>query len=172
LSIRSIGASLLCSHVFSFILRNLLHVSDIIKNILSVSQFTADNKVLEFHLDSCFVKDLSIQKTLMRGQLKDGMYVFSLRNHNFTASPQALLGERASSSVWHERLGHPSTRVVSSVLFQHQLPFFTDCAGTPLCILCQKEKSHHLFFRHLPRMLLLLESLFTPIYEIHLMCLI
>ena len=141
------GASLLYSPVSSFVLKNLLHVSDITKNLLSVSQFIADNKVLlEFHPDSCFIKDLSTRKTLLRGQLKDGLYVFSLGNYNFTASPQALLSERASSSVWHERLGYPSTRVVSSVLSQRRLPFFTDRIGTPLCIPCQQGKSHHLPF--------------------------
>ena len=68
LPIRVTGASLLCSHVSSFVLKNLLHVPDITKNLLYVSQFTADNKVLlEFHPDSCFIKDLSTRKTLLRG---------------------------------------------------------------------------------------------------------
>ena len=63
LHIRSTGASLLCSFVSSFVLKNLLHIPDITKNLLSVSQFTADNKVLlEFHPDSCFIKDLSTRK--------------------------------------------------------------------------------------------------------------
>ena len=71
LPIRSTSASLLCFSVF-FVLKNLLHISDITKNILSVSQFIADNIVLfEFHHDSCFVKDLSTRKILLRGQLKD-----------------------------------------------------------------------------------------------------
>ena len=70
LPIRATGDSLLCSPVSSFVLKNLLHV-------LSVSQFTADNKVLlEFYPDSCFIKNLSTRKTLLRGQLKNGMYVF------------------------------------------------------------------------------------------------
>ena len=127
-------------------MKNLLHVPDITKNLLSVSQFTVDNKVLlEFHPDSCFVKDLSTQKTLLRGQLKDGMYVFPLIKRSFTTSLQALLGERASSSVWHERLGHPSTRVASNVLSQHRLPFFTDRISTPLYPL-SAWKSHRLPF--------------------------
>ena len=71
LSIRSTATFLLCSLIFSFVLKNLLHVLDITKSFLSVSQFTADNKVLlEFHPDSCFVKDLSTRKTLLRGHLR------------------------------------------------------------------------------------------------------
>ena len=73
LPIRATGASLLFSHVSFFVLKNFLHVPDITKYLLSVSQFTTDSKVfLEFHPDSCFIKDLSTQKTLLRGQLKDG----------------------------------------------------------------------------------------------------
>ena len=42
---------------YSFKLTKLLHVPHISKNLLSVSQFTKDNKVLfEFHPDSCLVK--------------------------------------------------------------------------------------------------------------------
>ena len=60
LPIRSTCVSLLCSHVSYFVLKSLLHDPDITKNLLSISQFIADNKVLlEFHPDSCFVKDLS-----------------------------------------------------------------------------------------------------------------
>ena len=157
LPIRSTGASLLYSHISSFVLKNLLHVSDITKNFLSVSQFTADNKVLlEFHPDSCFIKDLSTRKTLLRGQLKDGMYVIYLGNHNFTVSLQALLDKRAYSSIWHERLGHPSTKVISSVLSQHRLSFFTDRAGILSASPVSKENVIVSFFRHLPRLLLLL----------------
>ena len=156
LPIRSTDAYLLCSHDSSFVLKNLLHVLDITKNFLSVSQFTTDNKVLEFHPDSCFVKDLSTRKTPLRGQLKDGLYVFSLGNHNFTVSPQALLSERASSSVWHERLGHPSTRVISSILSQHDflssLTVLVSLSASPV----SKKKVTVSFFCHLLRLLLLL----------------
>jgi len=64
LPIRATGASLLFSHVSFFVLKNFLHVPDITKKFLSISQFTADNKVLlDFHPDSCFIKDLSTLKT-------------------------------------------------------------------------------------------------------------
>lgn len=38
-------------------LQNLWHVPNISKNLLSVSQFSQDNKVyFEFHVDCCYVK--------------------------------------------------------------------------------------------------------------------
>jgi len=68
LPIRATGAYLLCSPISSFVLKNLLHIPDIIKNLLSVGQFTADNKfLLKFHPDSYFIKDLSTRKTLLLG---------------------------------------------------------------------------------------------------------
>ena len=60
LPIHSTSVSLLCYSAFSFVLKNLLHVPGIIKNLMSVSQFTTDNKVLlEYHPNSCLLKDLS-----------------------------------------------------------------------------------------------------------------
>lgn len=40
-------------------LNNVLHVPNITKNLLSMSQFLSDNNVvIEFHCNSCLVKDL------------------------------------------------------------------------------------------------------------------
>uniref|UniRef100_A0A803Q264 Retrovirus-related Pol polyprotein from transposon TNT 1-94-like beta-barrel domain-containing protein n=1 Tax=Cannabis sativa TaxID=3483 RepID=A0A803Q264_CANSA len=53
-----------------------LHVPTITKNLVSVSQLTNDNYVfLEFQKSYCFVKDKHIGKVLLKGTLKDGMYV-------------------------------------------------------------------------------------------------
>ena len=56
LNISHIGHSVFSSRVLY--LKNLLCVSLITKNLISVSQFSKDNNVFfEFHHDSCFVKD-------------------------------------------------------------------------------------------------------------------
>lgn len=60
-------------------LNNIIHVPHITKNLLSKLQFTNDNKVfIEFHCDSCFIKDISIGRVLMRNVLKDELYQVSL----------------------------------------------------------------------------------------------
>lgn len=60
-----------------FTLKQLLHVLEIIKNLLSVSKFANDDHVFfEFHLNSYFVKDLATKTILLQGQLKGGLYVF------------------------------------------------------------------------------------------------
>lgn len=60
-------------------LKNLLHVPQINKNLLSVSRFAKDNNVFfEFHPCICFVKDQATKTTLMTGKVKDGLYSFTL----------------------------------------------------------------------------------------------
>ena len=61
----------------AFILRNLLHVPHITKNLLSVSQFAKDNNVyFEFFPNDCYVKHQVTKQTLLHGTVKDGIYVF------------------------------------------------------------------------------------------------
>ena len=59
------------------ILHNLLHVPSITKNLLSVFKFARDNRVFfEFYPNHCNVKHQDTNETLLRGQIKDGLYVF------------------------------------------------------------------------------------------------
>lgn len=70
----------------SFLLNNLLHVPNIIKNLMSVSQFAKDNDVFfEFHPTFCFVKDQTTHKILLQGALGNRLYKFQLahyKNHH------------------------------------------------------------------------------------------
>uniref|UniRef100_A0A803NT75 Integrase catalytic domain-containing protein n=1 Tax=Cannabis sativa TaxID=3483 RepID=A0A803NT75_CANSA len=75
------------------VLTNLLHVPELTKNLLSVSKFAADNNVY-----FVFYPDMCYVKDQC-----------SSSNNNF--------------ELWHNRLGHPSERVVKSVLSQlHRKP--------------------------------------------------
>ena len=57
------------------ILKDMLHVPEITKNLLSVSQLTSVNNVaIEFDSFGCVVKDKAIGAALLRGKLKDGLY--------------------------------------------------------------------------------------------------
>ena len=68
----------------SFILRNLLHVPNITKNLINVSQFAKDNDVyFEFHSSLCFVKDMVIWAIVLKGILKDGLHQFHLPKLSF-----------------------------------------------------------------------------------------
>jgi len=93
LPIRHTGTSQLSFLHATFLLKHLLHVPSIRKNLLSVSQFTRDNNVyFEFHSYFFCIKDHLTGTTLLRGQSKDGIYTFP------TCPPPprlAFVGERA-----------------------------------------------------------------------------
>ena len=56
-------------------LPHVLHVPNIKKNLISVSQLTNDhNVVAEFHSNMCLIKDKSTGIVLLQGLLKDGLY--------------------------------------------------------------------------------------------------
>lgn len=85
LHIKHIGSSLFHSPLNSktFVLKQLLHVASITKNLLNVSKFAADNRVyFKFHPNACYVKDLVSNNILMARRVKDGLYAFN--------SPQLL----------------------------------------------------------------------------------
>lgn len=66
------GNSLLFSpkSIKPLFLNNLLHVPSISKNLLSVSQFSRDNRVyFEFHADFCHVKSQDTHQILLEGKL-------------------------------------------------------------------------------------------------------
>lgn len=63
----------------SVALNKVLHIPDITKNLLSISQFLKDNHaIIEFHADSCLIKDVETNRTLLKGQLKNGLYQLDL----------------------------------------------------------------------------------------------
>jgi len=78
-------------------LPNVLHVPNMKKNLLSVSQLTCDhNVVAKFHATSCLIKDKDSGKVLLQGGLKDGLYRLSPA---FAHAASSILVQSKSSSV-------------------------------------------------------------------------
>ncbi|KAF5480595.1 hypothetical protein F2P56_001331 [Juglans regia] len=97
LPISNIGDSILSTSSHSFLLKKLLHVPNITKNLISVRQFCFDNSVFfEFHSSFFVVNDSKMRTPLLHGPTHDGLYSFP--SSKTSSSPQALVGERASSS--------------------------------------------------------------------------
>ena len=112
LPIKNIGFTTLSTPTNSFILNKLLHVPQIRKNLISVSQFTSDNNVnLEFHFSSFLLKDQATRRVLLLGTPKDNLYIF-LTSMSPINHPQTYLSQRAPFDVWHCRMGHPSYQII------------------------------------------------------------
>src|ERR1043165_6155255 len=106
------GSSLKITHVgtitlyFSsvpIILKNVLCVPSISRNIISISRLCIDNNILVLFFSSYFViKDFHTHRTILRGITNHGLYELSS-----TKSPQAFYLQTNKASSWHHRLGHP-----------------------------------------------------------------
>lgn len=138
LPISNIGKTTLHTPSSSFHLFNVLHVPSLTKSLLSVSQFSKDNRVyFEFHPSHFFIKDQVTQKILLRGETESGLYKLS---SSPPVSPSAFLSEKIDSVCWHRRLGHPHLRVLRQILAQNKLPCSSNKQPT-ICHACQLGKS-------------------------------
>ncbi|KAJ0745776.1 putative RNA-directed DNA polymerase [Helianthus annuus] len=146
LPIIHIGSSRIFSPNKTFVLKNVLHVPGIKRNILSVQKFCRDNNVFfEFHDTFFSVKDKSTRTILLTGPSIDGLYSFSLP----TVQPPpktAFSTVRASTNTWHQRLGHPHSQLLNFMLSQYCLPVFSKHSSMD-CDSCSVGKSSRL---HLP----------------------
>ncbi|GJS86199.1 ribonuclease H-like domain-containing protein [Tanacetum coccineum] len=106
-------------------LHNVLVTPNIIKNLISVRQFTRDNNcTIEFDAFGFSVKDFLTRHILFRCDSSGDLYpVTKLSN-----LPVAFVS--TSSSTWHQRLGHPGDEVLRSLTSRR-------------FISCNKEKSSH-----------------------------
>ena len=176
LGILHVGDSILTvSNNKNLILKDVLHVPQIEKNLISISQLIACNNIdVLFNSVGCVVKDKATGKVLLQGRLKEGLYHFDLPNQTKpypsrvnstfltkqessqvfsskktkTSEPEPQVSQVASTSnveVWHRRLGHPSLRTLSKIL--------QTCNQNSLinekklfCDACQYGKSHLLPF--------------------------
>jgi GAG-pre-integrase domain len=139
LSILHTGTAFLPTNTGSLILTNVLHVPSISKPLLSISQLTTDNVAsVDFLADSCFIKDLSSNKVLLKGIKINGLYIVS------STSPQALQCTKEPISLWHQRLCHTSEASLQHLISAKTL----SCIQTKLssCNSCCLAKSHRLPF--------------------------
>ncbi|GJY51597.1 ribonuclease H-like domain-containing protein [Tanacetum coccineum] len=106
-------------------LHNVLVTPNIIKNLISVRQFTRDNNcTIEFDAFGFSVKDFLTRHILLRCDSSGDLYPVTKPS----TVPAAFVS--TSSSTWHQRLGHPGDDVLRSLSSRH-------------LISCNKERSPH-----------------------------
>lgn len=146
LPILHIGSSRVYSPSKTYSLTNILHVPEIKKNLLSVQRFCHDNHVFfEFHSSFFAVKDTSTRTILLTGPSNNGLYSMclpqlrSLPRVSFTAV-------RVSPNVWHQRLGHPHSQLLNSMLSRFSLPVCNK-DSLSFCNSCHVGKSSKLHLK-------------------------
>jgi len=103
-----VGHSTLRSPSSDLHLNNILHVPKASKSLVSVNRLTRDNDVfLEFHPDHFSIKEQVMKRTLLSGRCEGRLYPLQS-----SPNKQALGVIKPSTSLWHHRLGHASTREV------------------------------------------------------------
>jgi hypothetical protein len=125
----------------SFMLKQILCVPEIQKNLLSVHHFCLNNNVFfEFHASFFLVKDC-LGNIMHRGPLSNGLY-------NFSASlahlhPKGLSSIHVSANIWHRHLSHASLPVINKAIsLAHQNK------NSYILSECQLAKSHAMPFKH------------------------
>ena len=155
LPIHHTGNGLLPTPHFSFRLKNVLHTPSISSNLVSVHKLAKDNNCSITFDDSTFViQDKVSKQVLHQGSNINGLYHFNPSLSAAAISPPMLHAHLSSShatvpvstSVWHNRLGHPSV-----IKLNHLLPYLScsmsDHQSTIFdCTDCCLAKSHKLPF--------------------------
>ncbi|KAD2394157.1 hypothetical protein E3N88_41134 [Mikania micrantha] len=146
LPILHIGSKRFFSPNKTFSLTDILHVPQIKRNLLSVQKFCHDNDVFfEFHYTFFVVNDKFTRTTLLTGPSNDGLYSINLPQVK-PVSKVAFSSVRASPHTWHQRLGHPHSQLLQSMISKLCLPV-SNKKFSSVCDSCLIGKSSKL---HLP----------------------
>lgn len=127
----------------SLIFPDSLCVPTMTKNLVFVSKLCQQNDVnVIFSMFGFQVTDRRTGAILLTRPHKNGVYHWP----GTTYTPSALSSVTTSASLWHSRLGQPSSKVLSHLLKTnlHSLSFGT--LSSLNCVSCHVNKSHKLPF--------------------------
>ena len=144
------GNGILPTPTVPFTLNNLFHVPSISSNLLSVHQFIVDNKcTITLDVDIFVIQDKLTKKVLYKGGFSHGLYHLpASASSSLPASTSSLSSPPVClhcstedsahhASLWHSRLGHPSSKKLNSLVSNHHLPTMdATVVSNKLCTHC------------------------------------
>lgn len=131
-------------------LNNVLIVSNLVRNLVSVRKLVADNSCsIEFDLFGFCFKDLRTMQEILHCNSNGDLYPIiigpsSTSSSTSTHHPHALLVASTSTEIWHCHLGHPGHDTLSSLTRSFHIP--CNKVVFPLCHACQWGKHVRLPF--------------------------
>jgi hypothetical protein len=135
LSVTSTGQTLFPTPSHPLHLRHILMSPNIIKNLISIRQFTTDNQVsVEFDPYGLYVKDLHTRNMIVRCNSSGRLYPLFPPSH-------ALFTGATPSTLWHRRLGHLGFEALSRLV-----PSCNKLELETLCHSCQLGRHTRLPF--------------------------
>ena len=141
--VTSRGHSILPTATANFSLNNILVAPSLIRNLLSVRQFTRENRCsLEFDALGFSVKDTQTGRVIHRCNSTGDLYTIPAIPPTAGASSHALLA--VSSTLWHQRLGHPAPAALQQLNKIHAVS--CNKVDRSLCHSCQLGKHTRLPF--------------------------
>jgi transposase InsO family protein len=134
------GSSVLPTSSSTFTLSDVLVVPSLVRNLLSVRQFTRDNNCsIEFDALGFSVKDMASRRVMLRCDSDGDLYTIPAATHT---SPHASIA--ITTSLWHSRLGHPSSTAINTL--RNTFAISCNKVEPPLCHSCQLGKHVRLPF--------------------------
>ncbi|KAI0522751.1 hypothetical protein KFK09_005136 [Dendrobium nobile] len=160
LNIASSGAGLLPTPGRKLHLSQLFHTPKLKYNLLSISQLTRDNNIsITFDTNGFVLKDLMTQEVILQGPCSNGLYPVKAA----TTQHNAYSATVASSTPWHDRLGHPNKNILHSIALSNKSLHID--SQNKSCTSCNLSKGHKLSFeRSITRKKNLLELVHSDIW--------
>uniref|UniRef100_A0A2N9F8N5 Integrase catalytic domain-containing protein n=1 Tax=Fagus sylvatica TaxID=28930 RepID=A0A2N9F8N5_FAGSY len=137
--IKNVGTGQLSTQICNFQLHNLLHSPKISSNLLSVHKLCKHNNCsCYFDSNKFMIQALPSGRVLYRGLSENGLYPIHTQpsvppSVSPSSSIQAFLSSKNKWQLWHQRLGHPSDRVLVSAI-----PSLSSCISVN-----NKHVQHH-----------------------------
>ncbi|GJU61855.1 ribonuclease H-like domain-containing protein [Tanacetum coccineum] len=120
------------------VLYDVLVVPGYYVSLLYVNKLIRDSKMyVGFDEDKCYIKYLKKEKVLGTGSEYGGLYLFDMDKVNNVGKSNMIMCFNVSKLLWHNRLGHPSDKVLS--VLESDLNITKNCS-VHVCEVCYRAK--------------------------------